>query len=106
MKGFVFSIEAALALLLAMVLAAAIAAPAASETGKGAAMESLSRETGDAAVVGLYLGKDAGDFGLRASIDVENATSEFIACNYSYDLEPDNGFTQASVEEKGFCGEI
>ncbi len=102
-KGFIFSVDAALALLLVIGLAFALAAGHGTGAGKAGVFSSIAAETRDAAIVGLYLGKDAGDFGLSGSFDKD--AGEFVKCNYSYELDPNNGFSEAVVNEKKFCGE-
>lgn len=106
-KGIIFSIDAALALVLVIVLAAAIAAQYSAADGKEQVLSSIAEETQDAAVVGLYLGKSAGDFGLDSSFDA--GAGEFVKCTNSYELNPNNGFSEVALgdgffTEKKFCG--
>lgn len=81
-KGFLFTFDAALALILVIILAAALAAQQNALPEKGGISSSLRQRAEDEAIVGFYLN--------QASTSAELTGQEYGECAIIYDLDPNN----------------
>ena len=96
MKGFIFSIDAAVALILVMFLAMLFALHT-NEPGYESNAYGISEATArDAATVGNYLGKNASDIGLDSSMPMGKKNA---ACVVSYEFKA----TVPYVSNANYC---
>ena len=103
-KGFIFSIDAVLGIIAVVAAISAIAMVYSVNDSSDVIYEAVKGNAGDASIVGLYLDKDAADFGMGTGIGA-GAEQGYCARQYTYD--PDNGAIQPipPYEEKIFCDE-
>lgn len=100
-KGFLFTMDAVLALILVMILAAALATQQNALPEKGNVSGALRAQVDDRAAVELYL------LYLNHSSESPPVEKEYYECATIYNLDPNNALgTQATLEQKTFCEKI
>jgi hypothetical protein len=88
-KGFLFTLDAALALILVIILAAALATQQNALPEKGGISSSLRQQAEDAAIIGFYLNQTGETPPITFS-------GEYGECTIIYTLDPNNALgTQA-----------
>jgi hypothetical protein len=100
-KGFIFSLDAALAVTMVVAVGALLAVSFQTSEPRAEAYTASSLIAGDSATVGFYLGKSAGQMGLDSFI---KSDASFGSCTiqYSYGGIQVNSERAALVEEK-YC---
>ena len=96
MKGFIFSIDAAVALISVMLLAMLFALQVNEPGYESNAYEISGATARDAATVGNYLGKNASDIGLDSSMPIGKKNA---ACVVSYEFKA----TAPYVSDANYC---
>jgi len=100
-RGFLFTFDAALALILVIILAAALATQQNALPEKGNVSGALRAQVDDRAAVELYL------LYLNHLSESPPVGKEYYECTTIYNLDPNNALgTQATLEQKTFCEEI
>ena len=97
-QGFLFTLDAVLALILVILLAAALAMQQNALPEKGGISSSLRQKAEDKAIVGFYLNQaneDCSDF----------STIEYCECAIIYTLNPNNDAGRATSNLKTVCRE-
>jgi len=92
MKGFIFTTDALLAILVAMTIASMAAITFQVTEGGDNYISTYDANTTDAAMVGLYQNLEPSDFGLLGNIDT---TKKYSICTTQYQYNPSNN------QEKG-----
>ncbi len=98
-KGFIFSLDAALALIVVIMVGGLLVMYFQVAEPKAGAYAASDRIAEDAAVVGFYLGKDAGQMGLSGTLP----SDEFASCSVVYGYEIRVNSTWSSPIEKKYC---
>ncbi|MDD5148770.1 MAG: hypothetical protein PHH08_04880 [Candidatus ainarchaeum sp.] len=104
-KGFVFSTDAALGIIVVLIAAASMTMLYAPDSSWQKIFQSTSRSMADSAVVGFYMNKVPADMGLETEIP---AAVKQGYCGRIYDYNADNGAPgiQSAPMDRNYCGGI
>lgn len=102
-RGIIFSTDAALALIVVIILAAWITVQFNAAEEKGAVFESLHNKALDWAITEFYRGGTT--VPATPGVSVISDTAEFGECAVFYTLDPDNGPGRAAPVKQTFCEE-
>lgn len=101
-KGFFFSLDSAMALLVVIWVATLLAVHFQAIETRGEVFAVLSTAAGDTAIVGHYLGKWPQETGLKSFISSEASSG---ACSVAYELEPEIDNDVAEPIKISYCEE-
>lgn len=106
-KGLIFTIDAVYGVIFIVALAAAFTFYYNASATNSVIIENLNQKTMDAALVALYLNKNATDFNAIKNNFVDANHSKCTTI-YEYDLglADDDSANQATISTKKFCGGI
>lgn len=100
-KGFIFSADAAFAIILVLIVAATLLVGEKTADSSSDSFKFLDSKTRDYSIVGFYLNKTAKQLGISENPDF---TASSAKCNSSYvlDLNPPSA-GQTQLTQKRFC---
>ena len=98
-KGFIFSLDAAIALAIVIIAIGVLAQQQGAAGGSANVSENLHKKALDRALTGFYEGRTSAE-------TLEGSAPDFGECNFIYTLDPNNGETMASPAKQSFCETI
>ena len=107
-RGFAFTIDALIAVIIIMILASFIVLTYPESHGKERQFDNFKKQTEDASVVGYYLGQSASSFGMGSEL---SGGSIHGNCAYGFDYSwnpltgPANGGPTQNMNIEKYCME-